>query len=180
MIRVYKQIHKEEFLDKVKDLMESDSFPFVLPPAIARDLSKVNFDWENYTSFDDTRGFGNGYADANGVISTYPVGYKSLPQSFHIFYVNAGGDWEDPICFIFYWGGRQLRAYIPERGNVWNKKEKCAYGSENDYNNQTKDEDKDRFSLEEMEKDIQERIILDSKNGKYKNVSRKKNNESSS
>jgi hypothetical protein len=125
MARFYKEIDKESFLKKVKDVMERedkngyDKYPYVLPKQIEKDLKKVNFDFENYTCFDDT----DGYSD-------YPIGHKEIAPNFHIFFVNAGGDWEYPICFIFYWGDDKLRAYIPSDGNAWNKKEKCAYGSE--------------------------------------------------
>lgn len=128
MPRFYTEISKEEFLTKVRNLMETedDEFPYELPTAIEKDLSKVNFDWENYTTFGEKTGY-----------AKYPVGYRKLADNFHIYFVNAGGDWEYPICFIFYWGDGKLRAYIPSEGNVWNKKEKCAYGSEEDldYNN---------------------------------------------
>lgn len=121
MARFYTDISKEEFLTKVKNLMENEEFPYELPKQIEKDLGKVNFDWENFTGWEDKQNF-----------AKYPVGYRKLADNFHIYFVNAGGDWEYPICFIFYWGDGKLRAYIPEDGNVWNKKEKCAYGSEED------------------------------------------------
>lgn len=117
MARFYTEISKEQFLTKVKNLMNDDEFPYELPLIIQKDLSKVNFDFENCTSFDDEEGY-----------VKYPVGYRELKPNFHIFFVVAGGDWEYPVCFIFYWGDNKLRAYIPSDGNVWNKKEKCAYG----------------------------------------------------
>jgi hypothetical protein len=130
MARFYKEIDKETFLKKVQDVMKSedengnDKYPYVLPKPIEKDLKKVNFSFENYKWFDDTSGF-----------SDYPIGYKEIAPNFHIFFTHAGGDWEYPICFIFYWGDDKLRAYIPSDGNAWNKKEKCAYGSEKDYDN---------------------------------------------
>jgi hypothetical protein len=30
-----------------------------------------------------------------------------------------GGDWESPVFFCIYWDGRKLRAYVPEKGNLW-------------------------------------------------------------
>jgi len=121
MARFYTAINKADFLTHVKTLLNDHSeFPYDLPVKIEQDLNKVNFDWENYTQFDDTEGFG-----------IYPVGHRELTKDFHIFFMNAGGDWEYPICFILYWN-KGLRAYIPKNGNAWNKKEKCAYGSEDD------------------------------------------------
>jgi hypothetical protein len=129
MARFYTEINKVDFLKKVEELLNNDDseFPHDLPTKIADDLKKVNFDWENYTRFDETSGY-----------ACYPVGHREPVKNFHMFFVNAGGDWEFPICFILYWNNG-LRAYIPKDGNAWNKKEKCAYGSED-------------LSLEEMEK----------------------------
>lgn len=129
------KITKTEFLLKVKELMEDDEFPYDLPQQILKDLSKVQFDFENYTEFDDDEGFCNG---------KYPVGYRKLVDDFHVFFVNAGGDWEFPICFIFYWDGGKLRAYIPADGNAWNKEENCAYGNGTD------------LDLDDMDKEIDE------------------------
>lgn len=128
-MRYYSEISKELFLEKVKKLMNEDEYPYEMPTIIEKDLSKVNFDFENYTSFEDTKGY-----------STYPVGYYEIEPNFHIFFVNFGGDWEYPICAIYYWGDKKLRAYIPKDGNAWNKKERCAYGSE--YNNIARDDKK--------------------------------------
>jgi hypothetical protein len=93
--------------------------------------------------------------------SMYPVGYKELKSGFHIFFVNSGGDWEFPICFIFYWGDNKLRAYIPQDGNSWNKKAKCAYGSEDDmFEIFEKDEyDHDKFAKDINESKMTEEIL---------------------
>jgi len=119
MARYYGNITKIDFLNKIKELMDNDDYPYEMPTQILKDLSKINFDFENYTGFDKTKGYAN-----------YPVGYKELISGFHVFFVNAGGDWEFPICYIYYWGyDNKLRAYIPKDGNAWHRKEKCAYGS---------------------------------------------------
>jgi hypothetical protein len=150
MPRFYSQISKESFLEKVRSIMEHEDFPYEesLSDQILKDLSKVNFDFENYTSFrDNEEGF-----------STYPVGYWELNPGFHVFFVNAGGDWEYPICFIFYWDGKQIRAYIPEDGNAWNKKEKCAYGSESNEDADDENHD-DEVNEEKIIVDILSRIL---------------------
>jgi hypothetical protein len=123
-----------------------------MPACIQRDLNKVQFDWENYTRFDTIKGF-----------STYPVGYREVAPGFHIFFVNAGGDWEWPVCFIFYWGyEKRIRAYIPEDGNAYNKKEKTAYGS--DSNEESGDENHDsEISEEKMTAEIINHIKLKTK-----------------
>ena len=107
-MKTWDQIKKEDFLAKVRSLMVNDvedvddTFPWEMPAQISKDLSKVKFDWENYSSFDQTP---PGFAD-------YPVGYRELKPGFHVFFVNAGGDWEFPICFIFYWSDGKLRALV--------------------------------------------------------------------
>ena len=148
-MRYYTETTKEDFLNKVKDLMLNEEFPFEVPASIEKDLTKVNFDWENYTCFGETNGFG------------YPIGHKELLPGFHVYFNAAGGDWETPVCYIFYNSDKGLRAYIPKDGNVWNKKEKCAYGSENDYHEEVDEEKvwKDNFSEESIYKDILTRII---------------------
>jgi hypothetical protein len=127
-MRYYTETTKEHFLSKVQELMENEEFPFEQNTQLFKDLSKVRFDYENCTGFGDV----NNYA-------TYPVGYKEIAPGFHVYFVNAGGDWEYPICYIYYWGQGRLRAYIPENGNAWNKKEKCAYGSDSDENSGDED-----------------------------------------
>jgi len=140
MARFYTEIKKEDFLEKIKSIMitsddienfekdeifiDYDEFPWNLgyqtgTKNIKKDLSKVEFTFDNFTSFQYPENFSN-----------YPVGYMELKTGFHTFFVNAGGDWEFPICFVLYWGNKKMRAYIPKDGNAWNKKEKCAYGSE--------------------------------------------------
>ena len=150
-MRYYTEIPKEDFLRKVKYVMDNESFPYEVSDTIERDLSKVNFDWENYTCWEDKEGCG------------YPTGYKELATNFHIYLAAAGGDWEHPVCYIFYWGDDELRAYIPTDGNVWNKKEKCAYGSESnaidiDWD-AIKEQINNEFSEEKMYEDIKRRII---------------------
>ena len=147
-MRYYTEISKEDFLIEVQTLMENEEFPYDIPSIIEKDLSKVNFDWENYTMFEDDNDFG------------YPIGYHELSPNFHIYLNSAGGDWEQPICYIFYWGDNELRAYIPKDGNVWNKKEKCAYGSEDDpYDGDYEELYKKEFSKEKLFKDILKRIV---------------------
>lgn len=79
-------------------------------PTVAKDLSKVQFDWENYEA-------GPIQTLANGLTFTL---------------CHAGGDWEWPISFILYWDGKSIRAYIPSAGNHWNKKTKQAFGNDED------------------------------------------------
>ena len=168
MARFYTEITKEDFLEKIKVIMPTDediekleekeifleAFPYNIgyqtgTKDIAKDLSKVNFDFENYTSFEYQENYSN-----------YPVGYMELKSGFHTFFVNAGGDWEFPICFVLYWGNKKLRAYIPKDGNAWNKKEKCAYGSEDNPTNKTDEQMEQEVSEEKMITEIIKHITL--------------------
>ena len=150
-MRYYTETTKEEFLEKVKTIMENDEFPYEVPSLIEKDLEKVNFEWENYTCFGEPEGFGK-----------YPIGYKELKPGFHVYFAAAGGDWELPVCYIFYNSDKGIRAYIPKDGNLWNKKEKCAYGSEDEYDESITAEHlwENEFSEEKLIQDIFNRIIV--------------------
>ncbi|MFA5366700.1 MAG: hypothetical protein WC333_02350 [Dehalococcoidia bacterium] len=154
-MRYYKPTTQEEFLAKIEKLMTSDDFPYDnLSDKIQKDLSKVQFDFENYTYFGKNEGF-----------STYPVGYREIAPGFHIYFVNAGGDWEWPICFIFYLGRKdKLRAYIPEDGNAWNKEKKVAYGSDDNEDSGNTDHD-DEISEEKMITEILGHILPENSEG---------------
>ena len=148
-MRYYNEISKEDFLSQVKKLMENEEYPYETSKSIEKDLDKVNFSWENYTAFNSTQGF-----------CDYPFGYKELKSGMHLFFTAAGGDWEIPICFVYYWGEGELRAYIPKDGNIWNIKEKCAYGSEKISTDENKDEIiKREYSETKLYTDILTRII---------------------
>lgn len=53
-----------------------------------------------------------------------------------------------------------MRAYIPEDGNIYNKKEKCAYGSEDDYENSPDEDTLPDGDPELIFKDIVNRIQI--------------------
>jgi hypothetical protein len=144
----------DDFKAICKKIIEKDDFPYEISAQVTKDLSKINFDFENYELGD-----ANPYGYEETGYCSYPVGYKVLSNGLPVLFVNAGGDWEYPICFILYWDGKQIRAYIPENGNVFNKKERCAYGSEED------DPEEDHDDLPEgdpvlIEQDIIKRILV--------------------
>lgn len=166
MSRYYSpNITKEDFLEKIKKIAIDFEENYELPKKVDSDLGKIVFDWENHTlHFDEEK---NTFDNDN--FANYEVGYKELKPGFHTFFVNAGGDWEYPICFILYWDGSSIRAYIPEEGNVYNKIYKTAYGSEGDtkvknppdvdYNREDKDQE---YDYDKMIQDIESRIMLNS------------------
>jgi hypothetical protein len=132
---------------KLGDLQSLD--PYELPSHIEKDLKKVNFDMENFSINDPYVG--------------YPCGFEILENGLPVLFANAGGDWEFPICFCFYWDGKQIRAYIPNEGNVYNKTEKCAFGSEEemeDYENSEFFKNQPEPSPSQIRRDIIERITI--------------------
>lgn len=143
-------------LDKFKSLCHdklrvgTDDFdPYEFPAHINKDLAKIQFDFENYNIGNADPSYEKYPTDHEGY-NNYPCGYELLPNGLPVLFVNAGGDWECPICFCIYWDGKKLRAYIPEDGNVFNKKERCAYGSEEDLDQY---EDSDFFQEDDKQGD---------------------------
>jgi predicted heme/steroid binding protein len=56
----------------------------------------------------------------------------TLESGVTVAVVSAGGDWEVPLCFAFYYDGKQFRAYIPKDGNPYNRSTRTAYGNDED------------------------------------------------
>ncbi len=106
-----------------------------LSSQIRRDLSKCEFDLENVNCVE-------GYGSTKSII-----GFRTLSNGLTYLGVSAGGDWEQPVYFILYFSGTELRAYIPTEGNPWNTDAKQAYGNnENDNDNAKK-----RFGVDSYE-----------------------------
>lgn len=118
----------DEFKEKIKPLFTEDvhgetPFPYELPEIIAKDLKKVIFDFENWNAGDADPGYNPKYeGDSTN-------GYRVLSNNLPVLFCEAGGDWEDPVVFILYWDGKDVRAYIPKEGNTWHPKFKAAFGS---------------------------------------------------
>lgn len=82
---------------------------------IIKDLSKVNFDWENCG------------CDLKG---DTPCGFWTTSAGVPVLGCYAGGDWEDSVYFVLYpETATKVRAYMPKAGNTWNVKNKTAWGS---------------------------------------------------
>lgn len=135
---VFSKITTTQLESKIKSLWkkydyydESDHIaPFhLLSVQLEKDLSTVQFDTENMSSEDL---YGDG---------SFPIGYHTLENGMSFLGVNAGGDWENPLFFIVYWDGQDLRAYIPEDGNPWNTDTHKAYGNDDE-----NDEQNDRIN----------------------------------
>lgn len=143
-LREFEAMLREKLLDDVLEIGDKkfDRWkpPHELSRKVDKDLGKINFDWENYD-----------LVKVDQLFNALPVAW---------FY--AGGDWQYPVHFIIYWSGKEFRGYIPENGNVYNKKTKAAYGEEYEYG----EEDVDTEHLNEepdfklMEQDIINRIQI--------------------
>lgn len=154
-------------LDKFKDIclqklgVGTDEFdPYEFPETLVKDLSKVNFDFENWNIGDADPGYEK-YPSSHDGFAGYPCGFKVLGNGMPALFVNAGGDWEHPICFCIYWDGKKLRAYIPSDGNVYNKEQKCAFGSEEDFEfGEVDEEEKPSGEPEKIFQDVMGRIKI--------------------
>lgn len=129
MSRYFAPISKEDFVKKLMTevfIFEEDEDPndkwarpeIKLEGNFVKDLGKVSFDFENWE-----------WKEGQGHLN-YPCGYMQLDNGMHCWFVTAGGDWEWPVCFVIYWDGKSLRGYIPKEGNVWNRKNKQAFGND--------------------------------------------------
>lgn len=94
-----------------------------LTPKIKKDF-KVKVDFENFEDSKWNWSPDNPLSKINNLL-----GYNTLPNGLSFLGMIAGGDWEHPIFFIFYWDGNKLRAYIPTEGNPWNTSTNQAYGN---------------------------------------------------
>ncbi len=127
MSRQFVPITVKELKEKIERTVPDEDNPdFInvrrLTPTVEKDLDKVTFDTENVTDIDGDYKFG----------PEKLIGYHTLPNGMTFLGVAAGGDWEIPVFFIIYWDGKQLRGYIPEKGNLWNTTTKGAYGNDDE------------------------------------------------
>lgn len=76
-------------------------------PQLEKDL-KIEFDTENVIN-------GN---------------FRTRPDGATLFEFEAGGDWEHPVFVSMYFDGKNVRAYVPTDGNVFDTSEKTALGGE--------------------------------------------------
>ena len=88
-----------------------------LTPRIKKDLAKCDFDLENVNTRPNDFG-------PDGL-----MGYRTLENELSYLGISAGGDWELPVFFIIYWDGKELRGYIPTKGNPYNTDTKKPYGN---------------------------------------------------
>lgn len=94
------------------------------------DISKVNFDFENFECDHLEERLG----DAMGFLGMRKFWTRSPLTCFSYIGCYAGGDWEYPVSFLVYLDkdGKTFRGYIPKEGNVWNYDTKQAFGNDED------------------------------------------------
>lgn len=122
------------------------------------DISVVNFDTENMESF----GHEDSYNHLPGLENL--DGYEMLGEgesAFPVLWVAAGGDWELPLVFVLYIGQEgEIRAYIPEDGNCYNKEKKAAYGNNDGDPEFDSDDPRYVFDVAKMKADIENGITV--------------------
>lgn len=140
---------------------DSDGFPYNLPEKALSDISKIEFDFENWCIGNADPLYEEYPEEHQGYVG-YPCGYHILPSGIPILLVNAGGDWEFPICFALYFDGKGIRGYIPSEGNVFDRKSKMAYGNSEDWEDwedkPTEEELENQVDVEAILNDINKRI----------------------
>jgi hypothetical protein len=110
---------------------------------IIKDLSKVNFDWEN-CGCDLER--------------DTPCGFWTTAEGVPTLGCYAGGDWEDPVYFVLYPETKtKIRAYMPKAGNTWNVKNKTAWGSGD--GDEDADENPRKVDVNAFRTDVAVRIV---------------------
>jgi len=86
--------------------------------------SGIEFDCENTIEYT-----GNG-KDFHGL----SLGYSVLHKEVSVKWIACGGDWEFPVAACLYLGlDDKIHLYVPEKGNVYNRKKKSAYGNNYDF-----------------------------------------------
>lgn len=114
---------------------------------IFKDLSKVNFDYENCGCEPGS----DRYPD--------PCGFWTTSEGVPTLGCHAGGDWEDPVYFVLYpESATRLRAYIPKAGNTWNLKNKTAWGSGEDDDDEDPDSNPRKVDVGAFRADVDARI----------------------
>lgn len=88
-----------------------------------KDISKIIFSFsDNLKCFRDSTW-------STPIVDDY-LGYITLNNGFTFLGCYGSGDWEEPIYFIVYYDGKNLRGYIPTYGNTFNSYAKTAFGSD--------------------------------------------------
>lgn len=94
---------------------------------LLKDLSKVLFNYGANFSCDSVKGH----------VGLSFDGLHTTAEGLSFLGCAAGNDRVQPVAFIIYWDGTELRGYIPTQGNLWNTDNGLAYSYEAGYNSET-------------------------------------------
>lgn len=148
----------EDLSSKIEDA--GGVYEIVYSGKVYDDLHKISVDFENVESFDSE----DAYTHLPGLEAM--EGYEMIGEgdsAFPVLWCAGGGDWEYPLVFVLYIGQKgELRGYIPEDGNVYNHKEKAAYGNNDDDPSFEEDPDDPLLCFDEtkMRADVSNRIVV--------------------
>ena len=81
-----------------------------IPKKLRDDLNEIEHDEENMEAIGDIQ-ITNGIPYIQGCV---------------------GGDWESAIFFVLYWDGKDIRGYIPTKGNSFDRFRKIALGNDDE------------------------------------------------
>ena len=145
--------------EDLKAIIEKDNgtpYEAVENSKVRSDLSKIEVDTENV----DAIGLWEDPWIMPGTESL--KGYEMIgtgANAFPVLWCACGGDWESPIVFVLYIGQKgELRAYIPEDGNCYNKEKKSAYGNNDD--GMDDDDPNYRFDADKLRAAVANRILV--------------------
>ena len=60
------------------------------------------------------------------------LGFRELDNGFSFLGACCGNDWEFPVFVVIYFDGKDLRGYVPKRGNSWNWHKNTPFMHESD------------------------------------------------
>ena len=125
-----------DLLQKFEKFFESEKFYDLYR------LLNIEFDLENTYWKTDEGGFhGFPYDELLGLQNISGQDFLGL---------QAGGDWEYPVYFVYYERDEKAYLYVPVRGNMYNHSANTAYSEEEGENNDN------LLNLDEIRKDIAE------------------------
>jgi len=100
MARLAPIITEAELKEKLSKYLYADEedggeeFPYSLPEKVMKDISKVEFDFENYCIGNASPSFER-YPSDNSGFAGYEAGFRTLESGIPVLLVNAGGDWDE-------------------------------------------------------------------------------------
>lgn len=154
-------------IEDLKAIIEKDDgtpYEAVENSKVRSDLSKIEVDTENV----DAIGLWDDPWVMPGTDSL--KGYEMIgtgANAFPVLWCACGGDWELPLVFVLYIGNKgELRAYIPEDGNCYNKEKKSAYGNHDD--DMDADDPNYRFDADKLRAAVADRILVKGEDGSAK------------